>query len=107
MKKNNEVISFMRCFSSRAFWMSFFATLLMVVLIFGVLYVDAEGRKLSFNDTAPPFEMLYYPNETAELQINAFSLDKRVDVSSAVRIWHFIADFFCIPHARFPRAGTE
>lgn len=97
----------MRCFSSRAFWSSFLATLLVIVLLFGILYVDAEGRRLSFNDTAPPFEMLYHADETAELQINAFSLDKRIDVSGAVRIWHFIADFFCIPHARFPKSAAE
>ncbi len=94
----------MRCFSSRAFWVSFLATLLTVILVFAILFVDAEGRKLSFNDTAPPFEMLYYADETAELQINAFSLDKRVDVSGIVRVWHFIADFFCIPRARFPKS---
>lgn len=95
----------LRYFTSRTFLASFFATLLSVALIFGVLFVDARGRQLSFNDTAPPFEVIYSADETAELQINAFSLDRRVDVTGAVRIWHFIADFFCIPHARFPKTG--
>lgn len=93
----------LRYFISRPFLVSFFATLLAVTLIFGILYVDARGRKLSFNDTTPPFEMIYSADGTAELQINAFSLDRRVDVTGAVRVWHFIADFFCIPHARFPK----
>ena len=94
----------LRYFISRPFLVSFFATLLAVTLIFGILYVDARGRKLSFNDTTPPFEMIYSADGTAELQINAFSLDRRVDVTGVVRVWHFIADFFCIPHARFPKA---
>lgn len=91
-------------FSSRTFWVAFFSALIVIVLVLGILFVDAEGRKLSFNDTAPPFEMIYRADRTAELQINAFSLDRRVDVTAAVRVWHFIADFFCIPHAGFPKA---
>jgi hypothetical protein len=55
-------------------------------LIFGILFVDARGRKLSFNDTDPPFEMVYHADETAELQINAFSLDRRVNVCRAGRV---------------------
>ena len=96
----------LRYFTSRPFLVSFFATILVIVLIFGILFVDARGRKLSFNDTDPPFEMVYHADETAELQINAFSIDRRVNVTGAVRIWHLIADFFCIPHARYPKAET-
>lgn len=95
----------MRCFSSRVFWSSFFATLLLITLAYGILLVDAKGRKLSFNDSSPPFELEYYADETVQLQINAFSLKKKVDVTHVVRVWHFIADFLCIPHARFPNTG--
>ena len=33
--------------------------LLVLLFVFGMLMVDAEGRRLSFNDNAPPAEMLY------------------------------------------------
>lgn len=92
-----------RYFHSRAFLLSFFSTLVIVVFIIGILVVDAEGRKLSFNDTSPAFEIIYNTDGTAEMQINAFSLDRRVDVTGPVKVWHFIADFLCIPHKRFPQ----
>ena len=44
---------------SRTFLMSFFCTVLVLLFVFGMLMVDAEGRRLSFNDNAPPAEMLY------------------------------------------------
>ena len=94
----------LRYMRSRAFLISFFTTLTVILLLIGLLTVDAKGRKLSFNDTSPAFEMVYSADETAVLQINAFSLKRQVDVTGAVKVWHFIADFFCIPHARFPKA---
>ena len=92
-----------RYLRSRAFLASFFATVLVILLLFGLFAVDKEGRRLSFNDTSPALEITYYADRTARLQINAFSLDRQVDVTALVKVWHFIADFFCIPHARFPQ----
>lgn len=48
-----------KCVCSRAFLMSFFCTVLVLLFVFGMLMVDAEGRRLSFNDNAPPAEMQY------------------------------------------------
>lgn len=90
------------CFRSHAFLISFVSTVLVLLLFFGMLAVDAEGRRLSFGDTAPPFEVAYNTDGTAELKINAFSLDKSVPVTGLVRSWHFVADFLCIPHRKFP-----
>ena len=42
-----------KCVCSRAFLMSFFCTVLVLLFVFGMLMVDAEGRRLSFNDNAP------------------------------------------------------
>ena len=95
-----------RYIHSRVFLLSFFSTLLIVMLIFGLFTVDAQGRRLSFNDTSPALEVLYFEDETAQLQINAFSLDKRLDVTTIVKAWHFVADFFCLPHARFPQPSA-
>ena len=95
-------------FHSRTFLVSFLSTVVVLLLIIGLLMVDAEGRKLSFNDTSPAFEIIYNTDGTADMQINAFSLDSRVNVTGFVKVWHFIADFFCIPHGRFPQpAITE
>lgn len=93
-------------FHSRPFVISFVSTALVLLLLIGVLVVDAEGRRLSFNDTSPAVEILYNADGTAELQINAFSLDCRVGVTGVVKAWHFVADFFCIPHRRFPQHET-
>ena len=38
-----------KCVCSRAFLMSFFCTVLVLLFVFGMLMVDAEGRRLSFN----------------------------------------------------------
>lgn len=49
-----EVFCMRKCVCSRAFLMSFFCTVLVLLFVFGMLMVDAEGRRLSFNDNAPP-----------------------------------------------------
>ena len=74
-----------KCVCSRAFLMSFFCTVLVLLFVFGMLMVDAEGRRLSFNDNAPPAEMLYQADGKAFLKINAFELDARIPVTGAVR----------------------
>jgi len=93
-------------FRSRTFLMSFFVTLLLVVFVIGIFAVDAEGRRLSFNDTSPPFEVIYHKNGVAQIQVNAFSLNRRFRATGLIKAWHFVADFFCIPHGRFPEAET-
>ena len=92
-----------RYMHSRPFLLSFFSTLIVILLVFGLFAVDAEGRRLSFNDTSPAMEIVYFEDKTARLQINAFSIDRQIDITPFVKIWHFIADFFCLPHARFPQ----
>ena len=57
-----------KCVCSRAFLMSFFCTVLVLLFVFGMLMVDAEGRRLSFNDNAPPAEMLYQADGKAFLK---------------------------------------
>ena len=78
-----------KCVCSRAFLMSFFCTVLVLLFVFGMLMVDAEGRRLSFNDNAPPAEMLYQADGKAFLKINAFELDARIPVTGAVKVWRF------------------
>ena len=91
-----------RNFRLRPFFLSFFSTILVLVLVCSLLLVDARGRRLSFNDTSPPFEVVYHADETAQLQVNAFSADRRIGFTLPVKLWHFVADFLCIPHERFP-----
>lgn len=87
---------------ARAFWASFITTCLVLLLLLALFAVDSTGRERSFNDTSPAFELLYNENGTAELQVNAFSIDRTFDVTGPVHVWHFIADFLCLPHGQFP-----
>lgn len=84
--------------SSRTFRISFFLTVLILLFLIGIFTVDSEGRRLTFNDGSPPFEVLYGLNGTASLRVNAFSWGREFDFTFPVRVWHFIADFLCIPH---------
>lgn len=93
-------------FRTRPFLISFLCTALALLFLIGILVVDAEGRRLSFNDTSPALERVYNADGTADMQVNAFRLDRQFDVTGLVRVWHFIADFFCIPHGRFPEGAN-
>ena len=94
-------------FRSRAFLASFFITLLLIAFVFGLFTVDARGRQLSFNDTAPAFEVLYLPDGRALLQVNAFSIDRRFNITGPVKLWHFVADFFCIFRSKANNRGCQ
>ncbi len=87
-------------FSVRPFVISFLLTLLAALLILGILAVDTEGRRLSFNDDSPAFEIVYGMNDSARLRVNAFSWGREFAFTWPVRVWHFVADFFCIPRHR-------
>ena len=88
-----------KCLRSRAFILSFFCTVLVLLFVFGILMVDAEGRRLSFNDSAPPAEILYKADGSAFLQVNAFELDKRIPVTGVMKVWRFVEKFFCLPQS--------
>ena len=75
------------------------SAVLVLLFVFGMLMVDAEGRRLSFNDNAPPAEMLYQADGKAFLKINAFELDARIPVTGAVKVWRFFEKFFCLPQS--------
>ena len=96
-----------KCVCSRAFLMSFFCTVLVLLFVFGMLMVDAEGRRLSFNDNAPPAEMLYQADGKAFLKINAFELDARIPVTGAVKVWRFFEKFFCLPQSSNGEHGQK
>ena len=66
-----------KCVCSRAFLMSFFCTVLVLLFVFGMLMVDAK----------------------AFLKINAFELDARIPVTGAVKVWRFFEKFFCLPQS--------
>ncbi len=87
---------------TRPFLVSFCCTALALVFLIGMLVVDAEGRHMNFSDDSPAVELVYNADGTADLQLNAFRLGRRIEVTGLVKAWHFIADFFCLPHGRFP-----
>ena len=105
-KRKKEFCTMHSRFRTRPFLISFLCTALALLFLVGILVVDAEGRRLSFNDTSPALELVYNADGTADMQVNAFRLDRQFDVTGLVRVWHFIADFFCIPHGRFPEGAN-
>lgn len=88
-----------KCVCSRAFLMSFFCTVLVLLFVFGMLMVDAEGRRLSFNDNAPPAEMLYQADGKAFLKNTRLSWMRESPLTGAVKVWRFFEKFFCLPQS--------
>ena len=72
-------------FRTRPFLISFLCTALALLFLVGILVVDAEGRRLSFNDTSPALELVYNADGTADMQVNAFRLDRQFDVTGRHR----------------------
>ena len=54
-------------FRARPFVISFLCTALALVFLTAMLVVDAEGRRLSFNDTSPALEIVYNADGTVNL----------------------------------------
>ena len=60
--------------------------------------MDAQGRRLSFGDEQPPFQVEQLSNGKTCLRVKLFGLDAAWDVTSASRAWDAVCDFCCIPH---------
>ena len=80
------------------FALSLALSLFVFLTLAGCAIVDAQGRRLSFGDEQPPFQVEQLPNGKARLRVKLFGLDAAWDVTSASRAWEAICDFCCIPH---------
>lgn len=80
------------------FALSLALSLFVFLTLAGCAIVDAQGRRLSFGDEQPPFQVEQLSNGKACLRVKLFGLDAAWDVTSANRAWDAICDFCCIPH---------
>ena len=80
------------------FALSLALSLFVFLTLAGCAIVDAQGRRLSFGDEQPPFQVEQLSNGKACLQVKLFGLNASWDVTSASRAWEAICDFCCIPH---------
>ena len=80
------------------FALSLALSLFVFLTLAGCVIVDAQGRRLSFGDKQPPFQVEQLPNGKACLRVKLFGLDAAWDVTSASRAWDAVCDFCCIPH---------
>ena len=76
------------------FALSLALSLFVFLTLAGCAIVDAQGRRLSFGDEQPPFQVEQLSNGKACLRVKLFGLD----AASASRAWEAICDFCCIPH---------
>ena len=77
---------------------TFALSLFVFLTLAGCAIVDAQGRRLSFGDEQPPFQVEQLSNGKACLRVKLFGLNASWDVTSASRAWDAICDFCCIPH---------
>jgi len=82
----------------KSFAMAFSITFCMLLLCIGLLLVDYQGRKLSFGDDSPVFQVTEYSDGTSNLLVNAFGEIKEYEITKLREIYNKILDFCCIPH---------
>ena len=78
--------------------LSFAITFSILVLVLGFIKVDYEGRKMSINDTTPPFMVIENFDGTSTLKTKPFDIEKETDVTKINNLWKIIKDFCCIPN---------
>lgn len=81
----------------RAFMIPFTITLCTIILLYGLLKVDVNGRRMSFADTKPPFEVVEKYDGTSSLRIRFMGIDTERDFTRAMELWQKFKDFCCIP----------
>lgn len=83
----------------RVFFFSFAAALCLFILGIGFVLVDYQGRKLSFGDDQPPFQVVEHQDGTADLKIKLMGKETELDVTAFDKMLKFICEFGCLPHS--------
>lgn len=83
----------------RIFFFSFAAALCLFILGIGFVLVDYQGRKLSFGDDQPPFQVVEHQDGTADLKIKLMGKEAEYDFTAFDKMWKFICEFGCLPHS--------
>lgn len=80
------------------FSFSFAFTFFVLLVSIGFIFVDYEGRKMSFGDDTPPFQVEEQNTGTSVLEIKTMGLHTEVDVTRLDNFFDFLCEFGCIPH---------
>lgn len=84
--------------SQRTFFLSFSISLAALIVMLGLLTVDARGREMSFGDDTPPLHVVKHEDGTAELEYEVMGVHGSLDFTFFDKTWDYICDFGCIPH---------
>lgn len=76
----------------RIFYVSFFSTICVVLLLWGLIKVDFQGRKISTGDKTPPFEIVRQDQNQVYFQITSMGIEKKWDISFAANSWEKIKE---------------
>ncbi len=82
----------------RAFWGALGAALPALLLAAGLVIVDYEGRKMSFGDGQPPFQVENLPGDRARLTVKTLGFEGQWDITPLDRAFDFFCEFCCLPH---------
>lgn len=83
----------------KVFALSLGLSLFVFLTVAGCVEVDAQGRRLSFGDTQPPFLVEHLPGDKARLDVKVFGMETSFDVTQADRAFQIVREFFCLPSA--------
>lgn len=83
----------------RPFAFALALSLFVFLTLAGCVVVDTQGRKLSFGDDQPPFQVERLPGDRAQLEIKLFGTETSLDFTQADHILDIVRDFFCLPHS--------
>ena len=85
--------------NKRVFALSLGLSLFVFLTLAGCVVVDTQGRRLSFGDDQPPFQVEHLPNDQARLDVKLFGTDTSSDFTQADRVLNMVRDFFCLPQS--------
>ena len=89
----------MKRMKSRIFAFTLGLSLFVLITLAGCVIVDYQGRRLSFGEDQPPFQVERLPGNRSRLEVDLFGVEAKVDFTQAGRILDLLRDFFCLPRS--------
>lgn len=83
--------------SRRIFGLTLALSLFVFLTVAGCVAVDAEGRRLSFGDDQPPFQVERSPEGEARLEVKLFGVEETFPFTMGDKILTTVREFFCLP----------
>lgn len=83
--------------SRRIFGLALGLSLFVFLTAAGCVAVDVEGRKMSFGDDQPPFQVERLADGQARLEVKLFGVEESLPFTQGDRILTLVREFFCLP----------